>query len=46
MSNLVKWSLLGIGVVLIYAAFKNEKVKDVLSNVLKAPINAANTVTQ
>lgn len=40
MSGLVKWSLLGIGVVLIYVAFKNEKVTDLLKNVTSAPASS------
>lgn len=37
MNSVVKWALLGIGVVLIYAAYKNEKVTALLKNVVGAP---------
>jgi len=36
MNSVVKWSLVGVGVILVYAAFKNEKVSALLKNVTGA----------
>ena len=38
MSNkVILWAAIGVGLVLIYAAYKNQHLKDVISNVIKAP---------
>ena len=41
--GLILWVALGIGVILIYAAYKNEHIKDIIGNVLNASGSATKT---